>query len=152
MPKLLPSYADTLTDAIMKSLHRANVAGIRVKEIQLDYDAPTSKLNDYRDILKQMQARITPMPLVITALPAWLDTDDFQNLLPWINYFVLQVHSVNKGHADVPRTLFNPEQAWTAVLKAHSFGKAFVVALPTYAYGVRQRFLHFRATSNNFYV
>gem|GEM_PF-4487789 len=46
-------------------------------EVQIDYDCPTSKLRDYADLLVRLADQCSDLRFSITALPTWLETDDF---------------------------------------------------------------------------
>jgi hypothetical protein len=105
-------------------------------ELQLDFDAASSKLAGYRTWVTVIGRRIAPVPLTITALPTWLDEPAFAALAAAAPNYVLQVHSVEKpaGGLDAVMTLCDPVQARRWVAKADHLGVPFRVALPTYGY------------------
>jgi hypothetical protein len=106
-----------------------------VAELQVDFDCAERKLDDYRCWVEMLRARVAPVPLVITALPAWLDQPAFRRLVAAADGFVLQVHSLAR-----PKTpgdafqLCDPSAARRAVERAAKCGRPFRVALPTYGY------------------
>ncbi len=124
----------------LASLAAALVAEARTNqiqpvELQIDFDCATSKLDDYRTWLAVVQRRLAPLPVTITALPAWLESSAFARLAATATNFILQVHSLEKPtdiHA--PFSLCNPAAAQRAVARAGKVGVPFRVALPTYTY------------------
>lgn len=103
--------------------------------LQLDFDAATRQLDGYRQWLEALRAAIAPTPLVLTALPTWLDSPAFARLIQAADGYVLQVHSWEVPRApDQPFTLCDPERAKRAIEKAARLDRPFQVALPTYGY------------------
>ena len=82
--------------------------------------------------MTRLRAALAPLPLVITALPAWLEEPELRALLSETNGFVLQVHSVPIGSAATPGTLCDPTLARRWAAQAAKFGRTFTIALPTY--------------------
>ena len=104
-------------------------------ELQIDFDCATARLADYRVWLTELQHRLAPLPVTITALPAWLDSPAFAPLAATASNYVLQVHSLEKPVSlDQPFTLCDPVAARRAVSRAGELGVPFRVALPTYTY------------------
>jgi hypothetical protein len=116
-------------------LDDARQHGIEPSQLQLDFDAATRQLGDYRRWLDALREAIAPTPLVFTALPTWLDSPAFARLIQSATGYVLQVHSWEAPRApDQPFTLCDPGQAKRAIRKAARLGRPFWVALPTYCY------------------
>lgn len=116
-------------------LDDARQHGIELSQLQLDFDATTRQLDDYRRWLDALREAIAPIPLVFTALPTWLDSPAFARLVQSADGYVLQVHSWEAPRApDQPFTLCDPERAKRAISKAERFERPFWVALPTYGY------------------
>jgi len=129
---LRANAASTITVTLATNLLAAACAhGLAPAELQIDFDSPESKLDDYRRWLAPLRDAIAPTPLIITALPCWLRHEtEFQRLVAATDGFVLQVHSVDAN----TRTLCDTDAARRAVAQASHFGKPFRVALPTYAH------------------
>lgn len=109
--------------------------GTSITELQLDFDAADSQLAGYQQWIHTLRTVTGTVPLVITALPSWLNQPTFQNLVRATDGFVLQVHSLARPtHRDAPFTLCDPGAARKAVLRAARARVPFRVALPTYAY------------------
>ena len=129
--------ADTPAALAVELVRQAGTAGLTVKELQLDFDCAESKLDGYRHWVSAVRRRIAPVPLVITALPSWLNRSAFKPLAASTDGFVLQVHSLEKPRgADQPMTLCDPAAARKAVEAAGRVGVPFRVALATYGYFV----------------
>lgn len=129
--------ADSLVTLAEELLQRATASGVQVRELQLDFDCATSKLAGYQLWVNAIRRRITPTPLVITALPSWLNSAAFQPLAAATDGFVLQVHSLERPRGpELPMTLCDPAAARRAVERAGRVGVSFRVALATYGYFV----------------
>lgn len=116
-------------------LNDARQRGVEPSQLQLDFDAATRQLDDYRRWLDALREAIAPTPLVFTALPTWLDSPAFARLVRSADGYVLQVHSWEAPRApDQPFALCDPERAKRAIAKAARLDRPFWVALPTYGY------------------
>jgi hypothetical protein len=113
-------------------LDAARANGVQPQELELDFDCAQGKLAGYALWARALRRIIHPLPLVITALPAWLDEGEFPALAREADGYVLQVHSVptlaESGHA----VLCDPALARKWVRKASSLGMPFSVSLPAY--------------------
>jgi hypothetical protein len=111
--------------------------GIALSEIQIDYDCPASKLEDYHDLLPALRKAASPIPLTITALPSWMQRRRaFRKLIADADGYVLQLHSLAPpvGPDDEEIHLLEADTARGWVEKAVRFGRPFRAALPTYSY------------------
>lgn len=109
--------------------------GVEPTQLQLDFDAATRQLDDYRQWLNALRQAIAPTPFAFTTLPTWLDSPTFARLIQTADAYVLQVHSWEAPRApNQPFTLCDPERAKRAIIKAAKLGRPFWVALPTYGY------------------
>jgi len=115
----------------------AKANGVDPVELQLDFDCAESKLEGYRIWVEAIKSTISPTPLTITTLPAWLHQPAFAGLIRKTDGFVLQVHSLERPRdIDSPFALCDPVAARNAAIKAASFGIPFRIALPTYGYTI----------------
>ena len=127
--------ADALAQLARAILREAEAERISTSEIQIDFDAATSKLADYAHWVTRLEREVEPVPLVITTLPTWLSSPDFVPLVQKTDGFVLQVHAIVKPQSAKARiSVFNPVRAKQWVKKAGRTGAPFRVALPTYSY------------------
>jgi len=126
-----------LADLAQRLVVEATAAGVSPSELQLDFDCASSRLDGYRIWVEVIRQRIAPVPLVITALPVWMDEAAFRTLVAAASGYVLQVHSLERPKSfDAAFTLFDQSAARRAVSKAAELGVRFRVALPTYGYVV----------------
>ena len=126
----LASVATSLTS-------QAATHQLPLSELQLDFDCAASKLAGYRVWVEALRRRVAPLPLRITALPAWLKRPEFAALARATDGYVLQVHSLARPkNFAAPFTLCDPVAARQAVTQAGQLGVPFRVALPTYGYRV----------------
>jgi hypothetical protein len=123
----LANLAASMTDT-------ARLAGVKLEELQLDFDAAESKLPQYARWVRAIRAKVAPVPVVITAIPSWLDAPGFRALAETAGEYVLQVHSFERPKSPERMTLCDVAAADRAVERAARFGVPFRVALPTYGY------------------
>lgn len=124
-----------VVQACTRALASAQAGGVVPVELQIDFDAATSRLADYRELLRTVRREVHPPRLVITALPAWMRSADFAPLVAETDAYVLQVHSLEKpAGAAAPYTLCDPAKAREWIAQAAALGRPFRVALPAYGY------------------
>jgi hypothetical protein len=116
-------------------VEEARTNHLKVPELQIDFDCAESKLDGYRTWVTAIRQQVAPVPVVITALPAWLRHSTFRRLAASSDGYVLQVHSLARPRTlDSPFSLCDANVARQAVERAALLGKEFRVALPTYGY------------------
>ena len=116
----------------------ARKQGLALAEIQLDYDCPESRLDDYPALIAAVREAVRPVPVTVTALPSWLRRQRaFERVAAAADGYVLQVHFLDPiAKAGDPLVLCDPDAARQAVERAARFRRPFRVALPTYGYQV----------------
>lgn len=130
------AHLPLLTALAVELVAEARVHGVEPAELQLDFDAPESRLADYTPVLTEVGQAVAPVPLTLTALATWLPHEDaFRRLLDAADGFVLQLHSLELPRSPDDRmTLCDPVRARRHVARAARFGLPFRVALPTHSY------------------
>jgi hypothetical protein len=113
-------------------LDEARANGVAPGEFQLDFDCAQSKLAGYSVWVRALRQLVRPLPLVITALPAWLDEEAFPALAREVDGYVLQVHSVPTLAESGRAALCDTALARKWVGKASALGMPFSVSLPAY--------------------
>nr|WP_298165867.1 DUF3142 domain-containing protein [uncultured Pseudomonas sp.] len=111
-------------------------AGLRLQGVEIDHDCATARLPAYRELLAQLRLQLPrDLSLSITALPAWLESPQLEQLLEEVDSSVLQVHAVDKPQ----NGLFDHTQAlqWTQQY-AERTDKPFYLALPAYGVALLQ--------------
>lgn len=118
-----------VVDAAVQMLADAKAHDLVAAEVQIDFDAAERQLDDYRTWVAAIRAAAAPTPVVITALPSWLDRRAFGRLVRACDGYVLQVHSLGRD------TLCDPRKAHAWVVDAaRAADVPFRVALPTYSH------------------
>lgn len=110
----------------------AAAQGVKLTELQLDFDCAQRKLAGYRLWVEAVRQAVKPLPVVLTTLPSWLDEPDFPALIRAADGYVLQVHSVPTTAETGKASLCDPTLARQWVARASRLGIPFSVALPTY--------------------
>ncbi len=127
-------WNDALTQEMQRlcadTVSRFKASGVRLTELQLDYDCAESRLPDYAKLLGALH---TDVPICITALPAWLRHDSARKLLGLSPGYVLQVHSLHLPKHGGLTGLMDMDETRAAVRRAVEIGVPFRVALPTYS-------------------
>lgn len=128
-----PSRPDAAKSTFVADQAHAIVRRVpRVSELQIDFDCPESRLDGYCAWVRAIKERVAPVPVIITALPSWLDRPAFAALARECDGYVLQVHSLHRP--GVSSALCDPAEAQRAVETAGRLGIPFRVALPSYGY------------------
>lgn len=112
----------------------AKAGGAIPVEFQLDHDCPQKKLSGYAKWAHAIREAIKPVPLVITALPSWLDEPEFPALAREAARYVLQVHSVRPPKSEAAPAICDPILARKWAAQAEKIRLPFEIALPTYRY------------------
>lgn len=129
--------AERIKNALEINVASAQKQHISISGFQFDYDCPTSKLADYAGFLQSIKQQLPGYELSITALPTWLKSPDFKDLIGKTSYYVLQLHSF-----EIPRTIdqmkgiFLKENAIEYLQSGSRLNHPFQISLPTYGYEI----------------
>jgi hypothetical protein len=129
--------AQAWAEVLAAPLAAAKAEGVKVAGVQLDYDCPTARVEDYGRAAAAFAATFPELDCSLTALPDWLRSADFPALVKPLDYFVLQVHGLEAPTtADAPVVLCRADRVadWTA--QAARAGVPFFLAMPTYGYDI----------------
>lgn len=122
-------------DALDVIIAEAETGGAMVRGIQLDYDCPSAKLASYKTLLDAIRPRFDNIERSITALPTWLKSRDFDELVGELAYYVLQVHSLEPPKSFDDRIdLCDTGRVPGYLRRAASINARYYLALPTYGY------------------
>ncbi|MBI4580782.1 MAG: DUF3142 domain-containing protein, partial [Planctomycetes bacterium] len=72
----------------------AEAKGLIVRELQVDFDCATARLDGYRLWVLAIRHATGSVPVTITALPTWLNGAAFRALAETAGRYILQVHSL----------------------------------------------------------
>ena len=123
---------ESLVRLAKELLAECTAAGVPPGELQLDFDCAQKKLSGYRHWVHVLRSAISPTPLVITTLPAWLSEAEFPALAREAQHYVLQVHSIISPRGEKYTSVCDPLLAQQWVAAASKMKVPFEIALPTY--------------------
>ena len=127
------AVAEQLISFAKTCLTDARNAGWQPAELQLDFDAATSKLSGYHTWITALQQAVAPLPISFTALPDWLRAPELKAMAAQTGRYVLQVHGIERARVDDPTPrLLDAATVQRWVTLADALGVPFRVALPTY--------------------
>lgn len=128
--------ARRVSDLVFATCDAMRLKGLGVAGVQLDYDAPTSSLENYGILLRRLQRIFPPTAtLSITALPTWLGDPAFPGIASALDYYVLQVHSFERpGSIDAPMVLCDTTRIADYVAQAEDIDAPYFIAFPTHGY------------------
>lgn len=134
-------WLETATEAAMREEFLAPLksaltsVGPGSARLQLDFDCPTAKLAHYGRLLSTLRAALPEVELSITALPDWLPSEAFAALQSSIDFYVLQLHGLERPATITDATpIFDAPRASRYLESALALGAPFHVALPTYGH------------------
>ena len=119
-----------LQQKLLALLHLWQQQGVKVTQLELDYDCASSQLGAYAFWIKELRQLLpASLPLSITALPDWLGKAGWSELQQQTDQLTLQVHSVLSPQQGI----FQAELAksWAQLLAAQA-QKPFYIAVPSY--------------------
>ena len=110
-------------------------------ELQIDLDAPERRIAYYTQLMRELKKLLPPgTKLSATVLPCHLDhKKEFARLAASVDYFVLQLHYVQKKNGCT--VLFDRDSACRAIAKAEKFRLPFKAALPLYTQMIKGKFI-----------
>ncbi len=101
-----------LTELASSLVAEAITNRLSIAELQIDFDCAETKLDGYAAWVKAIRPKVAPVPVTITALPAWLKRPGFKRLIAAADGIVLQVHSLEKPKGiAAPFKLCDPAEA-----------------------------------------
>ena len=101
------------------------------KALEIDLDAPESRLDYYRDLMLELRKKLKDVKLSATVLPCHLKHEKaFLALADSCDHYVLQVHGLT--HRNGKLSIYDHAEALKAVMLAKSLKHPFKTALPLY--------------------
>ena len=99
--------------------------------LQIDLDAPESRLDYYRDLMRELRTLLPGTELSATVLPCHLKHDQaFRELAGQCDFYVLQVHGLTRRNQIW--SIYNHGEAVRAIMLAKTLKLPFKTALPLY--------------------
>ncbi len=109
---------------------RAN--GLAPASLHLDLDAPTARLGELVPLVAALKDRVAPLPVEVLSLPDWARAPELAALSAAADTLIVQVHGLEREHADAPPVVFDPALAARAAEAYAQLGRPFEVALPAH--------------------
>lgn len=104
--------------------------------LQIDLDAPESKLDYYCQLMRELRRRLPGTTLSATVLPCHIKhTRSFRLLAQSCDYYVLQIHGLDKRNGKW--FIMDETIARTAVARAEKLRFPYQLALPLYAHKLK---------------
>lgn len=109
----------------------------RSRALQIDLDAPESKLDHYRDLMVELRRLLPGVELSATVLPCHLKHEAaFRAFAESCDFYVLQVHGLTRENG--AWRIFDYPAALRAVMQAKALERPFKTALPLYGSRVEE--------------
>jgi hypothetical protein len=109
----------------------------KCKALQIDLDAPESKLDYYRDLMLELRKKLPGVELSATVLPCHIKhTGEFKALAKVCDFYVLQVHGLSKNASGY--FIMDENIARNAIKRAKNLQLPYKVALPLYCHTVER--------------
>jgi hypothetical protein len=129
------SFANAVTRAYYEDAKRAAGEDVQITGVQLDMDVPTRFLSHYSEVLIKVRDDLPKeTALSITALPTWMDSSDFENVLDQVDFWAPQFYGAeNPKSLGEIKPISTPAAIERFVRKAASFRKPFYAGLAAYS-------------------
>jgi len=124
-------WSGEVLEGFLKELNRLP-EGLSV--LQIDYDCPSEKLQDYQRVLRVLRESRMASQLEITCLPDWLNFESFGPLVKEVDQYVMQVHGLF-GYGEGVE-LCDVSKARRVAVSCAGYNKPFSIALPTYRHAL----------------
>ena len=110
----------------------------KCKALQIDLDAPESKIDYYTQLMLELRKRIPGITLSATVLPCHVKhKTEFSKLAQACDFYVLQIHGLEKRDGNY--SLVDKKTTFSAIANAVNLKCPFKLALPAYCYNIENR-------------
>ncbi len=110
----------------------------KCKALQIDLDAPESRLDYYTQLMQELRKRVPGITLSATVLPCHIKhKTEFRKLAQLCDFYVLQIHGLEKRNGSY--SIIDRKTAFTAIADAVNLKRPFKLALPFYCYNIDDR-------------
>ncbi|MBE6362355.1 MAG: DUF3142 domain-containing protein [Lentisphaerae bacterium] len=107
----------------------------KCRSLQIDLDAPESKISYYTALMKELRKLLPDMELSATVLPCHLrHKKEFLQLAEVCNFYVLQIHGLEKRSGKW--SILDRNTALNAIIRAVNYKQRFKIAAPLYAHNI----------------
>ena len=110
----------------------------KCKALQIDLDAPESKIDYYTQLMQELRKRVPGVTLSATVLPCHVKhKTEFRKLAQVCDFYVLQIHGLEKRDGNY--SLVDKKTTFSAIANAVNLKRPFKLALPAYCYNIENR-------------
>jgi hypothetical protein len=113
-----------VSDLARSTVDEARDSLINLREIQIEFDSPVARLDEYRMWVETVRRRVAPTPVTIMAMSDWVEARSFKSLMTAADGFILRVRPRDAA------AMVDAATARRAVEAAGALGIPFRVALP----------------------
>ena len=107
----------------------------KCRSLQIDLDAPESKIDYYTALMKELRKQLPGIELSATVLPCHLrHKEKFRKLADACDFYVLQIHGLEKRDGEF--SLINKKAALQAISNAVNLKRKFKLAVPVYSHNL----------------
>ncbi|MBE6357618.1 MAG: DUF3142 domain-containing protein [Lentisphaerae bacterium] len=123
------------TEELAKTVIKLHTPWAACRSLQIDLDCPEFKLSYYTSLMQQLRKQLPDYRLSATVLPCHLrHHKEFKSLADACDYFVVQVHALEKDGNDF--FIIDRNTALEAIKNAGTFDRPFKIALPFYTHTI----------------
>lgn len=129
------NHLQTPPDKLARQVIKLYLPWQKCRSLQIDLDAPESKLSYYTDLMKELRRILRKTTLSATVLPCHLSRkNEFSQLAKACDFYVLQVHGLEKRNGKF--SILDRNTALKAVAAAINLKSPFKLALPFYSHNI----------------
>ena len=128
-------HLQTAPDKLVKKVLKLYAPWQKCRSLQIDLDAPESKINYYTAFMKALRKQLPDVELSATVLPCHLrHKNEFTLLAKAVDFYVLQIHGLEKREG--VWQLMDTNTALNAVCRAVNLKQPFKLAIPIYSHNI----------------
>ncbi len=131
-------FAAHIAETYREDAARAERDGCRVTGLQLDIDAPTSRLSMYAALLRRVRDLVpNATQISITGLPTWMDAPALKEVLDATDFWIPQFYGdLIPKHLSDAGTITTPFALRRQITQARKLGHPFYAGLAAYSHAL----------------
>ena len=131
-------HLQTAPETLVQKVLKLYAPWQKCNSLQIDLDAPESKINYYTAFMKALRKQLPGVELSATVLPCHLrHKTEFTQLAKAVDFYVLQIHGLEKRHDQWQ--LMDKNTALNAISRAVNLKQPFKIAIPIYSHNINGR-------------
>lgn len=139
----LATIVPEMSERMATQVKRAQVYGLKVTGVQLDFDIPTRLLPRYSSLVAKIRAsnplfqRRSDFQFSITGLMSWLGTHGLETLSNEVDFMVPQAYEGFTGRTpNAMRPVFDPEELKKRMPAAERLNCPYWIGIPAYGHAL----------------